>query len=84
MVNQKISSKARKNIVMTSITEKSDKVTYQETEYGFRYGALTIERCASHNGHVVISLKTPRETVYIRSTPTGLLRTSKIIKVESQ
>lgn len=40
----------------------TDKPHYAETPYGFEYGALSVERCWSHNGAVCVR---------IRSVPTG-------------
>lgn len=54
--------------------------TYEETIYGFKYGAAEVTRTASvpsRNGsghHVVLTIKTPRETLTVRVTPSGLLR----------
>ena len=46
------------------------------TQYGFIWGAATVERVTDHNGHVVIAIKTPRETMILRVTPSGLIRVS--------
>ena len=50
------------------------RVDYCITRYGFVYGAATVERAASHKGHVVVSIKTPRQQMHIRITPSGLIR----------
>ena len=49
-------------------------VNCHETQYGFVFGAATVERTASHKGHVIIAIKTPREQMHIRITPSGLIR----------
>ena len=45
-----------------------------ETRYGFRWGPLTVERCASDDWGVAIYLRTPRQNVLVRVTPSGLIR----------
>ena len=46
-----------------------------ETPYGFNWGHTQVERVASHMGHQILSVETPRERLEIRCTPTGLIRT---------
>jgi hypothetical protein len=41
------------------------------TRYGFRYGALTVERTADANGYVVVTLLTPYERVEVEVSPKG-------------
>ena len=48
---------------------------YRETTYGFEYGAARIERTASDKGYVFLTVVTPRRTMEIVVTPTGLIRT---------
>lgn len=43
-------------------------------EYGFRWGNADIERCASHKGYRVLTVKTPRGVAQITVTPSGLVR----------
>lgn len=44
------------------------------TRYGFRWGVLEVSRAAEHRGHRVITLRTDRERLDVRITPTGLIR----------
>jgi hypothetical protein len=44
------------------------------TEYGFRMGAATVERMAMIKGDAVIRLRTPKQEMTIRVTPSGLIR----------
>ena len=53
-----------------------DATTYEETRYGFTFGAAKVERWISHHGYVVVGVTTPRQTLRIQVTPTGLIRTS--------
>jgi len=46
-----------------------------ETRYGFNWGHTKVERTASHMGHQIITIETPRERLEVRCTPTGLIRT---------
>lgn len=47
----------------------------ESTRYGFKFGAVQVERLASsHGGYVVVGLKTPRQRVEVTVTPTGLIR----------
>ena len=54
---------------------------YRETTYGFEYGAAKIERTMSDKGQVVISVRTPRQKLYLRVTKTGLIRVGPHVKV---
>ena len=57
----------------------------KNTSYGFKWGDASVERCASHNGHLVLSITTSREALSVRITPTGFIRVdSPIIKREKQ
>lgn len=49
---------------------------YEETKFGFNYGAAEIERCCSDEkkGWVVLRIKTPREDLQIYVTKTGKVR----------
>jgi hypothetical protein len=51
-------------------------VFYEETTYGFSYGAATIERCCSDEkrGWVALMLKTPKGQYNINVTKTGKVR----------
>jgi hypothetical protein len=50
------------------------------TEYGFRMGAATVERMAMIKGDAVIRLRTPKQEMTIRVTPSGLIRLEPITK----
>ena len=45
-----------------------------ETTYGFSWGNASVERVASHNGHRIIAIVTPRGRLEVRVTPSGLIR----------
>jgi hypothetical protein len=52
---------------------------YSETKYGFKWGPATIERCISDPKFgVVIEATTPKGKVYLRITPSGLIRIGKV------
>lgn len=55
----------------------------QITPYGFEWGPMVIERATSHNGHVVLTLKTDKQIMNIRVTPAGLIRPGEIRKRKS-
>jgi len=57
-----------------SAMRKFSEKDYKETRYGFDWGAAKIERVASHGGHLWIDVRTPRQVLEIRVTPTGLIR----------
>ena len=44
------------------------------TQFGFLYGAASVHRMMSHKGHVLLAITTPRQTVEIRVTPSGMIR----------
>ena len=52
---------------------------YKETEYGFEYGAATVERWHSDHkqGWVYMSVKSPKQAVHIYVTKTGKIRVYK-------
>jgi hypothetical protein len=49
---------------------------YEETKYGFIYGALNVTRVASDDakGWTVIEAKSPKTTVQVFCTKTGKIR----------
>jgi hypothetical protein len=51
---------------------------YEETRYGFNYGAADVERVASDEkkGWVALRIKTPRKSLQIYVTKTGKVRVS--------
>lgn len=50
-------------------------IHYHETRYGFQYGAADVTRIHSDkNGNVWLRVKTPKQTLEIKVTPTGLIR----------
>ena len=52
----------------------ADVIRYEETKWGFNYGAAEIERLLNDKGRVVIGLRTPRRSLQIQVTKTGLIR----------
>ena len=51
---------------------------HAETQYGFEFGAALVERVASSpSGYVALFVRTPRESLEITVTPSGLIRTQK-------
>jgi hypothetical protein len=52
---------------------------YEETNYGFKYGAAEITRIASDDkkGWVVLQVKTPKMVIQIYVTKTGKVRIYK-------
>ena len=51
---------------------------YAKTPYGFEYGATLVERAVSDpRGYVVLTVRTPRESLEITVTPSGLIRAQK-------
>ena len=53
-----------------------DMIHYMETKYGFEFGSAKLTRLFSHDktGAVVIEVKTPRRTMQISVSRTGLVR----------
>ena len=51
-------------------------IRYEETDYGFNYGAAEITRCWSDElkGWVILQLDTPKEKLQIYVTKTGKVR----------
>ena len=49
---------------------------YEETAYGFNWGAADVERAMSDakKGWVALTVKTPRQDVQVYVTRTGLIR----------
>lgn len=45
-----------------------------DTEFGFVWGPVEVKRVTTHHGDAVIAVETNREIVYLRITPTGLIR----------
>lgn len=65
----------------TAAHDMKGDVVREETPYGFKYGAATIERIhAKDSGDVWISIKTNREVVQIHITPSGLVREASRVK----
>lgn len=52
--------------------------TGTETPYGFEWCNAAISRAAEHQGHRIVVIKTPRERLMIRVTPSGLIRVDAI------
>ena len=53
------------------------------TAYGFVWGPLEVVKLAQIPGvGAVLELKTPRERIEVRVTPTGLIRLGEIEKVK--
>lgn len=52
------------------------KIRYEETQYGFNYGAAEITRIHSDDkqGWVILSLKSPKAELQIYVTKTGKIR----------
>ena len=53
-----------------------NRLPYQETMYGFRWGAATVVRIASdgNRGWVALEIQSPKESLRVRITKSGLLR----------
>lgn len=51
-------------------------IDYQETQFGFEWGAATVDRVFSDTktGCVTISIRTPKEDLQIYVTKTGKVR----------
>ena len=52
----------------------------EETTYGFDWGGVKIERVASVGEYKVIAVKTGRQELHLRITPSGLIRTNSAIR----
>jgi hypothetical protein len=60
------------------VNARDDGFGLDETRYGFRWGPVDIERTASDpKWGVVLYLRTPRQCIEVRVTPTGLFRIGK-------
>lgn len=46
-----------------------------ETQYGFKWGTVEVERAVYHRGYKLMTLKTLRQELEITITPTGLITT---------
>jgi len=61
---------------------------FKETQYGFTWGAVTVERIISLEQKtgfmLVLELRTPRQRLKIYITPTGLIRVQDIEKVSNK
>ena len=54
---------------------------FLDTEYGFIWQKAEIQRTASlPDGSIVLCISTPRESLHIRVTKTGLIRTEEVRK----
>lgn len=49
-----------------------------QTRFGFTWGQVTVERTANIKGHRVLTVKTNRERVDLRVTPSGLIRVTRV------
>lgn len=54
------------------------------TQYGFEFGAATVERLASHKGYAIVGIRTPRMRIDITVTPSGLLRFGNVHPVKRE
>lgn len=55
------------------------------TEYGFRWGPATIERMASDKKWgVIFDVKTDKQTLQIRVTPSGQIRVEPVTKMSKK
>ena len=52
-----------------------DTNTAKVTQFGFDWGPAKVERICQHRGEVIMAVKTPRQELEIRVTPSGLIRT---------
>jgi hypothetical protein len=56
----------------------------EDTDYGFVWGPVAVERWASdEEGSVILGLTTKKETLEIRVTPTGLIRVGTPVKTST-
>lgn len=54
---------------------------HQDTPYGFRWGPIIVERASSDQKHGVwLHIRTGKQLLTVRATPSGLLRVSDIEK----
>lgn len=47
---------------------------FKETAYGFEWGPLSVERHISHQGYVIMGLKTTKCNFDIYVTPSGVVK----------
>lgn len=58
--------------------QNSPKFPGADTQYGFTWGPVEVTRLASDpKAGVFIGIKTPRQSIQIRITPSGLIRINK-------
>ena len=62
---------------MSEPTSIQQETRSETTQYGFIFGAAEVQRTMSHKGYVVIRVITPRQTLAIKVTPTGLIKSWK-------
>jgi hypothetical protein len=43
--------------------------------YGFKWGEVTVTRACQHKGDLILLIQSKRETLQVRVTPTGFIRT---------
>ena len=59
----------------------SDDYKHERTRFGFNWGPVTVERATSDRKHGVwLHIRTGKNLVSIRATPSGLLRVGVIEK----
>ena len=49
--------------------------TVEQLPHGFRWGEVTVSRACQHRGDLVLLIQSKRETLQVRVTPTGFIRT---------
>lgn len=54
------------------------------TEFGFDWGCAQVSRLAHHNGHIIIGINTPKQSLTIRVTPSGLIRPEDVQKARKR
>lgn len=57
---------------------------YKETNYGFEWGALKVERLGSFKGYVVLGITTPYQTLEVTTSPTGRVLRTKQLKIRRE
>jgi hypothetical protein len=70
---------------MGTATGKAQVTLIHETDYGFAFGPVIVERhCALPDGSVILSIATPkhygRQAIDIRVTKTGFVRISGVVE----
>lgn len=66
---------------MTPPKPGSAEARVKTTTFGFDFGTASVERITSHRGHVVVAVNTAKERVFIRVTPSGLIRVGTVEKL---